>query len=178
MLPVFCQLKCLYGYVLDKPMPSALQSQTGSGNRVEGAETVKHDNLTTESDFFGKEKISRILIQIAPLVMLAQLIQALYNILDSFFVGRYSANALTALSVIYPLQFIIVALAVGTGVGLNTYMAREYAQENAKAADAAAGTGTVLALATWALFAAVSALLMGPYVRTSATSPEAIADVW
>ena len=137
---------------------------------------MKHDNLTTENDFFGKEKISRILLQIAPPVMLAQLIQALYNIVDSFFVGRYSANALTALSVIYPLQLIIVALAVGTGVGLNTYMAREYAQDNSKAADAAAGTGTILALATWAVFAAISALIMGPYVRTSATSPEAIAD--
>ena len=137
---------------------------------------MKHDSLTKENDFFGKEKISRILIQIAPPVMLAQLIQALYNIVDSFFVGQYSANALTALSVIYPLQLIIVALAVGTGVGLNTYMAREYAQENPKAADAAAGTGTILAFGTWAIFAAVSALIMGPYVRTSATSPEAITD--
>ena len=137
---------------------------------------MKHDDLTQESDFFGKEKISRILLQIAPPVMLAQLIQALYNIVDSFFVGRYSANALTALSVIYPLQLIIVALAVGTGVGLNTYMARKYAQQRPEAADAAAGTGLVLALATWAVFAVVSALIMGPYVRTSATSQEAIAD--
>ncbi len=70
--------------------------------------------------------------------MLAQLIQALYNIVDSFFVGRYSADALTALSVIYPLQLIIVALAVGTGVGVNTYMARKYAQREPEAADAAA----------------------------------------
>ncbi len=137
---------------------------------------MKHDDLTQESDFFGKEKISRILLQIAPPVMLAQLIQALYNIVDSFFVGRYSANALTALSVIYPLQLIIVALAVGTGVGLNTYMARKYAQHAPEAADAAAGTGIVLALGTWAVFAVVSGLFMGPYVRTSASSPEAIAD--
>ncbi|WP_455501376.1 MATE family efflux transporter [Gemmiger sp.] len=137
---------------------------------------MKHDTLTRENDFFGKEKISRILLQIAPPVMLAQLIQALYNIVDSFFVGRYSANALTALSVIYPLQLIIVALAVGTGVGLNTYMARKYAQQAPEAADAAAGTGVVLALGTWAVFAVLSTLFMGPYVRTSATSPEAIAD--
>lgn len=45
---------------------------------------MKHDNLTQENDFFGKEKISKILLQIAPPVMLAQLIQALYNIVDSF----------------------------------------------------------------------------------------------
>ena len=137
---------------------------------------MKRENLTQENDFFGKGKISRILLQIAPPVMLAQLIQALYNLVDSFFVGRYSANALTALSVIYPLQLIIVALAVGTGVGLNTYMARKYAQQEPEAADAAAGTGMVLALGTWAVFAVVSACIMEPYVRTSATSPEAIAD--
>ena len=137
---------------------------------------MKHDTLTQENDFFGREKISRILLKIAPPVMLAQLIQALYNIVDSFFVGRYSANALTALSVIYPLQLIIVALAVGTGVGLNTYMARKYAQQAPGTADAAAGTGMVLALGTWAVFALVSALIMEPYVRTSATSPEAISD--
>ncbi len=124
----------------------------------------------------GKGKISRILLQIAPPVMLAQLIQALYNIVDSFFVGLYSANALTALSVIYPLQLIIVALAVGTGVGVNTYMAHKYAQHEPKAADAAAGTGVVLALGTWAVFAVVSTCIMEPYVHTSATSPETITD--
>ena len=137
---------------------------------------MKPDDITLENDFFGTDKIISILLKIAPPVMLAQLIQALYNIVDSFFVGRYSSNALTALSVIYPLQLIIVALAVGTGVGLNTYMARKYAQHDPKAADNAAGTCIVLALGTWAVFAAVSALIMEPYVRTSATSPEAIAD--
>lgn len=137
---------------------------------------MKSNALTQENDFFDSEKISKILFQIAPPVMLAQLIQALYNIVDSFFVGRYSNDALTALSVIYPLQLIIVALAVGTGVGLNTYMARKYAQREPEAADAAAGTCVLLALGTWAVFAAISALIMEPYVRTSATSPEAIAD--
>ena len=70
------------------------------------------------SEFYGKEKISRILLKIAPPVMLAQLIQALYNIVDSLFVGKYSETGLTALSIIYPLQLLMIALAVGTGVGI------------------------------------------------------------
>ena len=57
-----------------------------------------------QTDLFGTEKISRILFRLAPPVMLAQLIQALYNIVDSFFVGKYSASGLTALSIIYPMQ--------------------------------------------------------------------------
>ena len=89
---------------------------------------MKNEN-STETELFRTEKIPKILLKMAPPVMLAQLIQAMYNIVDSFFVGQYSANALTALSVIYPLQLIIIALAVGTGVGVNTYMARQYAQK-------------------------------------------------
>lgn len=130
----------------------------------------------SENNFFGTESIGKILLKIAPSVMLAQLIQALYNIIDSFFVGRYSVNALTALTVIYPLQFIIIALAVGTGVGVNTYMARKFAQGKREAADHAAGTGMVLEFITWIVFASVSFFLMEPYVMTSAKSPEAIAD--
>mgnify|MGYP003246289114 CR=1 FL=1 len=106
--------------------------------------------------------------------MLAQLIQALYNIVDSFFVGKYSESALTALSVIYPLQLIIIALAVGTGVGVNTYMARLYAQKMPGQAEETAGTGTLLALGTWFIFAIFSIFCMRPYVLTSANTPEAI----
>lgn len=86
-------------------------------------------NQTEEkSDYFGEEKIGKILLKLTPPVMLAQLIQSLYNIVDSFFVGKYSDDALTALTVIYPLQLIIIAFAVGTGAGVNTYMARKYAR--------------------------------------------------
>ena len=79
---------------------------------------MKHKNggnMSTSvigNNYFGTERIGKILLRIAPPVMLAQLIQSLYNIVDSFFVGKYSDNALTALTVVYPLQLIIVALAV------------------------------------------------------------------
>lgn len=129
-----------------------------------------------ETEFFRTEKIPKILLKIAPSVMLAQLIQAMYNIVDSFFVGKYSGNALTALSVIYPLQLIIIALAVGTGVGVNTYMARQYAQKSTQRAEEAAGTGMILAFGTWLIFAVLSFVFMRPYVLTSAKTPEAIAD--
>ena len=128
----------------------------------------------TDTEFFRTEKIPKILLQIAPPVMLAQLIQAMYNIVDSFFVGKYSEPALTALSVIYPLQLIIIALAVGTGVGVNTYMARLYAQKMPGQAEETAGTGTLLALGTWFIFAIFSIFCMRSYVLTSANTPEAI----
>lgn len=129
-----------------------------------------------DNHYYGKEKISKILLQIAPPVMLAMLIQAMYNIVDSFFVGKYSDDALTALSVIYPLQLIIIALAVGTGVGVNTYMARKYAQNKPDDADRAAGTGMVLELVTWIVFAIIAVLIMRPYVMTSTKSAGVISD--
>ena len=64
------------------------------------------------NELFGKEKISKVLLKLAPPVMLAQLIQALYNIVDSFFVGRASDSGLTALSIIYPIQLLMIAFAV------------------------------------------------------------------
>ena len=101
------------------------------------------------SKFYGKEKISRILLKIAPPVMLAQLIQALYNIVDSLFVGKYSETGLTALSIIYPLQLLMIALAVGTGVGINTDMAYYFGIRQEKKAEEVAGIGTPLAVFLW-----------------------------
>lgn len=128
----------------------------------------------SDTNFFGTEKIGKILLKIAPPVMIAQLIQALYNIVDSFFIGKYSVNALAALSVIFPLQFIIIAVAVGTGVGVNTYMARCYAQGKEKEANNTAGTGMVLELISWIIFSILAVLVMKPYFRISLTSPEAV----
>ena len=60
--------------------------------------------------------ISRILLKLSPPVMLSLLIQSIYNIVDSFFVARYSVEGLTALSLIYPVQLLMIALATGTGL--------------------------------------------------------------
>lgn len=73
--------------------------------------------------------------------------------------GRYSTDALTAVMVICPLQPVNAAMAVGTDVGVNTCIARKYAQNEPKKADDAAGTGMVLALPTWGIFALISLLI-------------------
>ena len=126
---------------------------------------------------FGTEKISEILLRLAPPVMLAQLIQALYNIVDSLFVGRYSDSGLTALSIIYPMQLLMIAFAVGTGVGINTVMAAKLGTGNKKEADEYAGTGTPLAIALWFIFAVICLLIMPSYARMSTESEAVIRDV-
>lgn len=129
------------------------------------------------SQLFGTEKISRILRKLAPPVMLAQLIQALYNIVDSLFVGKYGDSGLTALSIIYPMQLLMIALAVGTGVGINTVMAARLGVGREEDARRYAGLSTPVGLVLWVLFAVVSWFVMPCYARMSTSSPEVIRDV-
>lgn len=129
------------------------------------------------TELFGSERISKIMLRLAPPIMLAQLIQALYNIVDSLFVGRYSDSGLTALSIIYPIQLLMIALAVGTGVGVSTIIAAKLGEEKKKDADSFAGVGTPLAIALWLIFAAISWFIMPAYARMSTDSEIVIRDV-
>lgn len=130
-----------------------------------------------QTALFGTEKINKILFKLAPPVMLAQLIQALYNIVDSLFVGRYSDSGLTALSIIYPIQLLMIAFAVGTGVGINTVMAAKLGIGNRKEADEYAGVGTPLTITLWFIFAVVCWSIMPFYARISTNSEPVIRDV-
>lgn len=129
------------------------------------------------TELFGSEKISKILFKLAPPVMLAQLIQALYNIIDSLFVGRCSDSGLTALSIVYPLQLLMIAIAVGTGVGINTVMAAKLGVGKKEKANEYAGVGTPLAIVLWLLFAVACWCIMPAFAAMSTSDPAIIADV-
>ena len=133
--------------------------------------------IKMDNNFFGTEKISRILFKLAPPVMLAQLIQALYNIVDSLFVAKYSESGLTALSIIFPIQLLMIALAVGTGVGINTIMASKLGIGKPEKADEFAGVGTPLAVFLWAVFSVICVLIMPLYAKMSTNSEDVIRDV-
>ncbi len=130
----------------------------------------------TES-FFGKEKISKIIIKLAPPVMLATLIQGLYNIVDSFFVGRFSESGLTALSIVFPIQLLILAFAVGSGVGVNTAISYSMGLKDEEGAKRASGVATPIALTLYVIFALAAYFLMPVYARLQTKSLEVINDV-
>lgn len=129
--------------------------------------------MEQSNSFFGTEKVSKLLLRLAPPVMLAQLIQALYNIVDSYFIGLYSKDGLAALSVIFPMQLLIGAFAVGTGVGVNTLMSKYYGMAEEAKAKETAGVGFFLSVAAWAIFAAIFCGAMGAYARLSLSTPQA-----
>lgn len=97
--------------------------------------------------------ISRLLLRLSPPVMLALLIQSIYNIADSFFVAQYSQEGLTALSIIYPIQLLMVAVATGTGAGVNILIARMDGQGEQQKQSEVAASGFVLAFLHFLLFA-------------------------
>lgn len=134
-------------------------------------------NNAVDMQFFGQEKISGILLKIAPPVMLAQLIQALYNIVDSLFVGRYSETGLTALSIVYPVQLLMIAFAVGSGVGINTAMAARFGIGKKKVAEEFAGAGNPLAFIMWLVTAVTCFIFMPRFAEISTASETVAADV-
>lgn len=134
-------------------------------------------SVTLNRDSFRNEKISSILVHMAPPVMLAQLIQALYNIVDSFYIGSYSVRGLTALSVIYPVQLLMIAIAVGTGVGINTRVAYCNGARRYQDAEAAAGTGAPLAIFLWGLFSLITWFVLPPYAAMQTSSSEVVHEV-
>ena len=133
--------------------------------------------MNTSAELFRNEKVIKIMLKLAPPVMLAQLIQALYNLVDSFFVGKYSGEGLTALSIIYPVQLLMIAFAVGSGVGINTIMAARFGVGQSEKADEFAGVGTPLAGALWLVFAAVCWVILPGYARMSTSSEVVITEV-
>ena len=72
----------------------------------------------------GTAPVTRLILSMSWPAMLSMLIQALYNIVDSAFVARISEDALTALTLVFPVQMLLVAVGVGTGVGINSLVSR------------------------------------------------------
>lgn len=106
----------------------------------------------------GVMPINRLLVSISVPIMLSMLVQALYNIVDSVFVSRISENALNAVGLAFPVQNLMIAVATGTGVGINALLSKSLGQKNFERANLTAVNGVFLALCSAAVFAVAGAL--------------------
>ena len=101
----------------------------------------------------GVMDVRQLLIQMSLPIMISMLVQALYNIVDSMFVARVSTEALTAVSLCYPVQMILVAVACGTGVGVNALLSRYLGLQDPQMASQTALHGIFLGLMNGLVFA-------------------------
>ena len=120
----------------------------------------------------GYEPIPKLIMKLSLPLMLSMLIQALYNVVDSIFVARVSEASLTAVSLAFPLQNLMIAFAVGTAVGVNSYLARKLGEQNRKEAEHTAGNGLFLSLLTWIAFALFGLFGSKPFMSMFTDDPE------
>ena len=101
----------------------------------------------------GVLPVNRLLISMSVPIMVSMLVQALYNVVDSIFVARLSENALNAVSLAFPVQNLMIAVATGTGVGINALLSKSLGEKNFKRANMAAANGVFLSLCSYIVFA-------------------------
>lgn len=126
---------------------------------------LMNETPNLQENKMGVLPVGRLLASMAIPMMFSMLLQALYNVVDSYFVSRISQDAFNALSLSFPLQSLMIALASGTGLGVNTLIARSLGEKRQDAADRTANTAVVLFLLCYAVFAAVGFFLSGPFFR-------------
>ena len=116
----------------------------------------------------GTTPMLRLILSMSVPAMFSMTIQALYNVVDSVFVGNIKdtgPDALTALSLAFPLQMLMIAVAVGTGVGINSLVSRRLGEKNYKEADDAATHGLILAFFSWIIFFLIGIFFTNTFFR-------------
>lgn len=118
----------------------------------------------------GVMPVNKLLITMSLPMMISMLVQALYNVVDSIFVAMINEDALTAVSLAFPLQSLMIAVGAGTGVGINAILSKSLGEKNYERADKSANTGVLLALFGTALFIVIGILAVGPFYRSQTDS--------
>ncbi len=117
-----------------------------------------------QENIMGTMGVTHLIMKMSLPLMISMLIQALYNIVDSMFVARVSETALTAVSLAFPLQNLLIAFGVGTGVGMASYLSRKLGEKDTETATKAAGNGITLSVITWVLFAILGLTIVKPFM--------------
>lgn len=128
----------------------------------------------TKENKMGTQPMLRLIVSMSLPAMFSMLVQSLYNIVDSMFVARLGEEALTAVSLAFPVQTLLIAVAVGTGVGINSLVARRLGEGRREEADHAATHGVLLALASWLVFAILGLCATRAFFQAFSDNPQVV----
>ena len=117
----------------------------------------------------GVMPVKKLVIDMSLPIMISMLVQALYNVVDSIFVSMLGEAALTAVTVAFPLQNLVISIASGTGVGMNAILSRSLGEKNQDKADQAAASGIFLAFVSMLVFFVLSFVVTDPFIHSQTT---------
>ena len=137
-------------------------------NRPQTSPVMERENI------MGTMEINPLLVKLSVPMMISMLVQALYNVVDSVFVSWVSEEALTAVSLAFSLQNMMIAVGVGTGVGVNAMLSKSLGEKNQKRANATAENGIFLSVCSFLVFLVIGLTCIKPYFYAQ-TSDDAIA---
>lgn len=129
---------------------------------------------TQTENKMGTMPVGKLLVQISLPMMISMLVQALYNIVDSIFVARISENALTAVSLAFPIQNLMISMAVGTGVGINALLSMRLGQKDSHAVSQTALHGILLTILSFILFFIIGITIPHPYFKSQSDVAEIV----
>ncbi len=120
----------------------------------------------------GVMPVNRLLLNMSVPMMVSMLVQALYNIVDSIFVARVSEDALTAVSLAFPIQTLLIAVGAGTGVGVNALLSKTLGEKNYETANKTAVNGIFLAFLNFLLFVVIGLTVVKPFYFSQVKTTE------
>ena len=135
-------------------------------------ETVK--NVSDEENKMGVMPVNKLLLSMSLPMMLSMLVQALYNIVDSIFVAKISEDALTAVSLAFPLQQLMIALGAGTCVGVNAVLSRALGERNYKKVNSSATNAVLLMVLNSLVFVLIGLFVVKPFYLAQTTYVEIV----
>ena len=135
--------------------------------------TINHNDISHEK--LGSEPVNKLLFQMALPSVVAMIMQALYNSVDSMFVAKISSESLAAVTLAFPVTMIIGAMSTGIGVGINSSISRNLGADDVESAGKAATNGIVLGLGAVAIMIAFGLLGTNWYLRLYTDDQEVIA---
>ncbi len=118
---------------------------------------------------------NKLLMSMSLPIMISMIVQALYNIVDSMFVAQLSQDALTGVTLAFPMQNLMMAVGTGTGVGISSYLSKSLGEGNRKLASNVAKNGILLGFFSWLLFVLVGIFAARPFIA-SQTNVQAVID--
>lgn len=132
------------------------------------------NNKIANKNKMGTMPMTKLILTMSVPAIFSMTIQAMYNVVDSIFIGQYSQEGLTATSFAFPLQLLLVAVAVGTAVGVNSLVSRKLGEQNFKQADDAATHGLLLCSVSYILFLLIGLFAVKPFMSAYTSNAKII----